>query len=373
MKIGILTLPLHTNYGGILQAYALQEVLRRKGHETVQLNGTLKLHTLPGLKAPLAYAKRCILKYVLGKEVDIFIEKTKYRESLIVSKHTEKFIEKYITYSNVPLNKLPKNFTDAIVVGSDQIWRPSYNTYIPDTFLEFAKNWDIKRVAYAPSFGKSDWEFTESQTDVCGKLLRSFDGVSVREKSAISLCADKFSVGAQLVLDPTLLLFMSDYMKLIQDKPGTDDKGDLMVYVLDYDRDKHDTIEYLCNKFNYRSFRTGSDVEDNSADIGSRIQPPVEDWLRGFYQAKFVVTDSFHAVAFSIIFNKPFVVYGNKFRGLDRFNSLLSVVGLEDRLILNSESIKNAMLKEIDWNEVNEKLRLLREDSFEFLNRYFDE
>jgi hypothetical protein len=373
MKLGILTLPLNSNYGGLLQAYALQEVLKRKGHETIQLNGKTKYKTLPKFKAPLAYTKRFVLKYLFRRNIDIFIEKTMYEQSKIVNKHTEIFIEKYINYSNVPLNQLPENFVDALVVGSDQIWRPSYTDYIQDSFLEFAKKWSVKRVSYAPSFGKSDWEFTAAETKKCGKLLQSFDGVSLREKSAIPLCKEKFGVDAKFVLDPTLLLEKIDYMKLIEDTPVVDDEsmGDLMVYILDYDKDKKDTVEYLCNKFNYVSFRTGSEVENNEADIESRIQPPLEEWLKGFNEAKFIVTDSFHACVFSIIFKKPFIVYGNKFRGLDRFVSILSVLGLEDRLILNADQIKTTMPLEIDWNSVEGKLKLLQEESFTFLENYF--
>lgn len=373
MKIGILTLPLNSNYGGLLQAYALQEVLKRKGHETIQLNGKTKCQTLPGFKAPLAYTKRFILKYLLRKNVDIFIEKTMYEQSKVVNKYTEIFIEKYITYSNLPLEQLPENFVDAIVVGSDQIWRPSYTRYIPNSFLEFAKKWNVKRVSYAPSFGKSDWEFTAQETKKCAKLLLSFDGVSVREKSAIVLCKEKFGVEATFVLDPTLLLTKADYIKLVKGSTisETQSKGDLMVYILDLDKDKQDAIDHICKKFDYTSFRTGSEVENNKAAIESRIQPPLEEWLKGFNDAKYIVTDSFHACVFSIIFKKPFVVYGNKFRGLDRFVSILSALGLEDRLILNADDIKTTMPSEIDWNSVEEKLKLLQQESFAFLEKYF--
>ena len=211
MKIGILTLPLHTNYGGILQAYALQTVLERMGHQTVVLNHKRK-YSLPAWRLPLSYTKRVIKKFVLGrKDIRIFAEQHQNKEYAIVSQHTQRFIDTYIhTYNVESFKSLKAADFDAIVVGSDQVWRPKYfepmfGEGIDNAFLSFAHNWKIKRISYAASFGTEDWEYTDEYTRMCSELLGLFDAITVREESGVRLCKDKFGVDAEHVLDPTML------------------------------------------------------------------------------------------------------------------------------------------------------------------------
>ena len=140
MKIGILTLPLHTNYGGILQAYALQTVLERMGHEVQVLNREQKRH-VNKYRFPLFVAKRVVNKYILGRKIRIFQEHYFNRTYPIISQYTQPFIDKYIHYRNVDdLSTLRPNEYEALVVGSDQIWRPSYYSKIENAFFVFAKN-----------------------------------------------------------------------------------------------------------------------------------------------------------------------------------------------------------------------------------------
>jgi len=105
--------------------------------------------------------------------------------------------------------------------------------------------------------------------------------------------------------------------------------------------------------------------------INDCVFPPVEEWIRGFIDAEFVVTDSFHGTVFSILFNKPFVSIGNKGRGLSRFTSLLKMFKLENRLIFNSEYCNLDNLNSIDWERTNSILRDKREKSLRFLYEYF--
>ena len=107
------------------------------------------------------------------------------------------------------------NQFDAIIVGSDQVWRPLYNSNIEDYFIGFDEYGDFKRIAYAASFGISSWEFDVNQTQKCSSLLKKFNAVSVREFSGADLCSNYFNVRAKVVLDPTLLLNKYDYIHLI--------------------------------------------------------------------------------------------------------------------------------------------------------------
>lgn len=333
MRIGILSLPLHTNYGGILQAYALQTVLERMGHKVVVID-TPNVKFAPSL---FTLAKR-LVKRLLGYRVGVFSEWKHNRVYPIISQHTQPFVDKYIhrRVVNSP-EELRANEFDAIIVGSDQVWRPKYYGKIENAYLAFAKDWHIKRIAYAASFGTDDWEYTPEQTKTCGELLRMFDAVSVREASGVQLCKEHFGVEALHVLDPTMLLDKEDYIHLIEAAGTPKSKGTLLNYILDDSPEKRALIEWVARENNLVPFRVNSRVEDHAAPLEERIQPPVELWLRGFYDAEFVVTDSFHACVFSILFGKPFVVVGNKERGMARFESLLKMFGLEDRLVSSVE------------------------------------
>lgn len=364
MKIGILTLPLHTNYGGILQAYALQTVLERIGHEVVVFD-TDKHRSLQFSKMPLIYSKR-ILKNVLGRKCEIFPEQKWNREYPVISQYTQPFIGKHIHRLVInDLRKLNEKDFDTIVVGSDQIWRPIYYPNIANAFLDFAKGWNIKRLSYAVSFGTDKWEYTEQQTNICKELIKKFHAISVREDSGIRLCEEHFNMNAVHVLDPTMLLTADDYISLFKCANTPKSKGNLLVYVLDENKEKSSFIENLAKEKKLQPFRVNSKVEDHNAPLNERIQPPVEQWLHGFYNAEFVITDSFHASVFSILFQKQFVVIGNKKRGLSRFSSLLKMFGLEDRLVTDTKSI--TALRDIDYQLVNNKLQEKKEYSLSFL------
>ena len=357
MKIGILTLPLHTNYGGILQAYALQTVLERMGHEVVIFNHERK-YRLPLWRLPLSYTKRIIKKYILGrKDTKIFAEQKLRDDYTKISQHTQKFIDTYLhTYNVETFKKLKSTDFDAIVVGSDQVWRPKYFVSlfvdrIENAFLSFARKWNIKRISYAASFGTEDWEYTEEDTKHCGELLSLFDVITVREASAVRLCKDKLGVDALHVLDPTMLLTKEDYIKLFDAANTPSSSGNLLTYILDSTPEKTDVINKISKEKGLIPFCVNSNAKGPNVSVEERIQPPVEAWLRGFYDAEFVVTDSFHACVFSIIFGKPFVVIGNKDRGMPRFECLLKMLGLEDCMF--SKDKKN-VVKYCDYTKLRE-------------------
>ena len=330
MKIGILTLPLHTNYGGILQAYALQTVLERMGHEVVIIDEPIRKGPKPPIRT---YFKRLLLK-IKGKITTTNYEQYYLDVYHIINAEILRFINNNINRVIVdsPTSLNEKEF-DALVVGSDQIWRCAYYNNIEDAYLNFAKQWkNVKRIAYAPSFGTDDWEYSEMQTKICKELIGKFDAVSVREKSAIMLCRNKFNVTAQLVLDPTLLIEREFYIKMFALK-APPSNGELLHYILDKTPSMLAIVDKIAENNKYDAFSINGNIllPDNHPE--RYIKPSVESWIRGFYDAKLIVTDSFHACVFSMIFNKPFVVVGNKTRGMARFESLLSMFGQDFRLI----------------------------------------
>ena len=353
MKIGILTLPLHTNYGGILQAYALQTVLQRMGHEVVVIDKA-QYRQLKLYKKPFVYTKRLIKKYIFRKNIRLFSEQYYNQTYPIVSQYTQQFIDKYINRIEVDdLTTLQEKDFDAIVVGSDQIWRPQYYPKIENAYLDFAKSWNIKRIAYAASFGTDKWEYTSKQTRCCAELLRKFNFVSVREDSGMKFCRERFGVEVEHVLDPTMLLDVEDYIGLIQDSNTSKSKGTLLNYILDETQEKKDLIAKIAKEKSLIPFSVNSNVENLTLPVEVRMKISVEQWLRGFHDAEFVITDSFHACVFSILFNKPFIVLGNKKRGMARFHSLLQIFGLEDRLIFDVDFKIGKVNKMIDWKNIN--------------------
>lgn len=365
MKIAILTLPLHTNYGGILQAYALQTILERMGHEVCLIERRARPTRLPLWKMPYSYGKR-IIKNLTGHPYPIFYEQKKDREAPIVAQNTNKFIQKYI--KRLVVNEFtdihPEDF-DVIIVGSDQIWRSKYFPKIETAYLNFTKDWNIKRIAYAASFGTDEWEYSTKQTQNCRHLISQFIAVSVREESGIDLCHKYLGTNAKQVLDPTLLLKTEDYISLFKSINVPKSSGNLLGYILDDTPEKISFISHIAKLQGLIPFRVNSKVENKIAPLSERIQPPLEKWLRGFYDAEFVITDSFHACVFSILFHKPFLVIGNKERGMSRFQSLLSMFGLEDRLVDVHSQIN--LHAKIDWNAVDDILKKKREEARRFL------
>ena len=366
MRIGILTLPLHTNYGGILQAYALQTVLERMGHDVCLIEKKRQPLRLPLWKAPLSYGKR-IIKNLTGNPFPIFYEQKMNREEPIVRQNTDKFINKYIKRRIVDdFSDIKETDFDALVVGSDQVWRPKYFSEIEHAYLDFTESWNIKRIAYAASFGTDEWEYTPEQTKRCSNLLKQFDAVSVREKSGVSLFKEHFHVDAVHVLDPTMLLSADDYVKLFEATGTPDSKGSLLCYILDETPEKTALVNKIAEEKHLVPFRVNSMIENSMSPLNERIQPPVEQWLRGFYDAEYIVTDSFHACVFSIIFNKLFIAIGNVNRGLSRFMSLLDIFGLDDRLF--TDMSESQSVDYINWQEVNALLDTKRKAAKDFLN-----
>lgn len=386
MEILILTQPLHTNYGGLLQAYALQQILKGMGHDVVtdRLGVVRKLPLWNRALRFLYHAVQfCILKnyryYPYRYLFVSFDKESKAKRSIAVN--TERFVNTHIdtidllTRSNESVIDAVRQF-DAIVVGSDQVWRATMSD-IPTYFLSFTKAINVKRIAYAASFGTDDLnEYSKMDMKIASESIKLFDAVSVREKSGVHLCRDYFKMDAVHVLDPTMLLSKDDYLKLIEEEDKPCSENILLTYVLDRTQEKNDIIQRVGEALHLTSCENGAVkyfsnvVESNVSEC---IYPSVSRWVAGFRDAQFVVTDSFHGTVFSIIFNKPFVAILNSKRGSSRFISLLSVLGLENRLISTTNDLLEEHLKPIDYTEVNKILNDWRYLSISFMERHLKE
>lgn len=371
MKIGILTHPLETNYGGLLQAYALQHVLRRLGHDaiTIDRHNSHKYNNF--FHHLLGFLKRCYIHYLKGENCTTawnpFLSDEEYS---IISAKMKSFVDKNICVTrrilSSDLSLIEDEYMfDAYVVGSDQVWLPNY---CPNSFLDFVNRDDVIRITYAASCGKMSFANNPKLANECSELAKKFKAISVREEALLDLCRDYLSVDAVHVLDPTLLLYKEDYLALIDNQDNMEDL--IFAYILDHSSRKTELI-------NKTSELTGKLVKNGNVDhyytkgckyrLEDCIFSSVEDWLSGLNRAEFVIADSFHGTALSIVFNKQFAVIANNKRGIDRFKSLFAQLGITDRFAESTSDIEHLLRTPIDYTIVNQKLNILRKESISFL------
>lgn len=377
MKVAILTQPLGHNYGGMLQAYALQTYLKKLGCEVVTID---RKKPEKNIVKSAKNNTLNFLRHCLSKQTQSFVFEHLYKFSVLKNLH--QFRDQNITLS--PLcnteHKVFKHFEentyDLIIVGSDQVWRPKYSPSIMNYFLDFLEKTESNStcISYAASFGVDEWEFTDEQTEACKKLIKKFDAITVRESSAVNLCKNYFDVDAEKVVDPTMLLDATDYEKLISLDSSISFEGKVLSYVLDPKEDKQKIANTVSSILGKETFYLKTEKElthVNQNEIDYCRYPEVELWLSAFKDASYVVTDSFHGCVFCILFNKPFIAIGNASRGLARFESLLSMFGLEERLVLSAIEITESKINvNIDWSKVNQLRKAHSEKGKTFLQKY---
>lgn len=373
MKIAILTHPLGKNYGGIMQAYALQKLLINLGHSPITID--LKADDSNLLYRSARLLRRFSHKLTGNRKAPINIAK----HFSFLTRKNQAFINHNIYQSQriTKSSNLYQHFYeeeyDAVIVGSDQTWRPKYVSNIYDYYLDFLKNKDIRRIAYATSFGVDNWEYSKSQTKKCSQLAQLFDCISVRESSGVELCSKYLKVHSTFVLDPTLLLEKNDYLKLINCKDVASQSKGVFTYFLDSSAVKTEAANHVASILNTFIFKTQarcslSDLQC-SKNISDYEMPSVSTWLTSFYNSEFVLTDSFHGMLFSIIFDKPFLVIINQERGAARFHSLLKQLDaldvlIEDPKLINSFTNQDILRsKTINKSNLNE----LKKISLDFI------
>ena len=344
------------------------------GHDVVVLRREYARQRISVCGALTYYAKH-IVKLALGKQSSWHYAMSNDVRNY-VGKNTLRFIQdnlqpsSALCYSTEQLDAEVERWgLDAIIVGSDQVWRPVYSPGQSDyffKFLPFGKK--IRRISYAASFGVDECPFNQEEQRAYSELLKHFSAVSVREASAVGICRDTLKVEATLVLDPTMLLDSTDYAGLTAERQS---RGKLFCYVLDRTEEKQKAIASISLETGLKHFEVLPELPNTVYnvynDIEKCVQPPLESWLSAFQEAEMVITDSFHGTVFSIIFNKPFWVIGNPNRGMARFHSLLNMFGLEHRLV-TEDSIADIDIREaIDWQRVNAKRSEMKQSSLHFL------
>ena len=374
MKVGILTQPIGRNYGGILQNWALQQVLKNIGHnpEMIWRYYNIPPYNFKLIPRRIASFIKCIYRKYLKNNPNDLISNPFSREysafpQCMDYEFINQIVHTCICRNDEELrNIVKKGNYDAFIVGSDQVWRTQYSPHIETYFLDFLSEDDHrKRIAYAASFGVENDYMSETEIEKCKPLLKRFDAVSVREYSAIEILKSRFErKNGFLALDPTLLLEREVYESRIVGETSLETKG-LACYVLDETADTRLISADIARAYSI-------DVMKYSIEYENGKMLTVPEWLAVIKDSRFIITDSFHGILFSIIFNKDFIAISNKGRGQDRFKSILNQLDLNDRLVdsySDFESRREFLLSPIEYDSINSKLSLLRGKSIDWLRK----
>lgn len=259
---------------------------------------------------------------------------------------------------------------DALITGSDQIWNSSC---IPTMGLHyFGINADLSKqrlIAYAPSFGKNRFEASNNDIETLKRYFQEFAAISVRETDGVNLLKELFGYyDAIRVLDPTMLMPKEYYLRLARIKQAKCKKT-LAYYILDITPDKMRYIKEMAFRHGLKPINMFLPDDSGIPLIGkikSLKYPSIEKWIKIIAESEMVITDSFHGTVFSIIFNRDFVTFGNEARGNSRFDSLLSLLGLTERLVNTTDNYSIAD-KHINYQSVNVELENYIKQSESFL------
>ena len=364
MKIALITIHNANNYGAIFQAYATQVVLSKYGdvkiinYENRHVSRSFDLiRFVPSVHGVMGFVK------------DVLRLFPRYR---VISKF-ERFIYNNLNltcvYSSSDLKDGKAPVYDVYVSGSDQIWNPiciSEKQQIDGNyFLEFAANGMVK-LSYASSMG--GYKYTEAEASVVKSYLQGFDSISVRELDAKLYLETLLGKPVQHVLDPTLLLDKSEWLHVAGGASNTETTEDyILLYTVPKSPLIREVVDQVSKKLQMKVIAIDQGLTA-SAKVNKQIRDAgPEEFLRFFAGAKYVITDSFHGVCYSLNFEIPFVAVSSGIHS-NRIESLLNLVGLEERLVKNNTQIKR-VLSECDYTLAYNKLHKEREKSMKYISK----
>ncbi len=356
MKIGILTFQCAHNYGAVLQAYALQEVLKNLGHEVKVINYRpdyiINVYKTPKLSISVRHPL-----WMVKHNIKVIV---KYPRALRRHKAFTRFIEGRLNLTSPCDKETVVSDMDTYIFGSDQIWNTGITGGYDDIFwgkLPFEKG-NKKYITYAASMGK-DSIADEDKKWIAG-YLKNFDAISVRENSLMNMLAPLTDKDVRQVLDPTLLAPRSLWDKL---DDNVQERGYVLVYQVRHDKNTMEFANHIAHQLNAKVIILEIYINWKEDQNRKSCASP-EDFVSYIKHASCVVTTSFHGTAFSVIFNKPFycLELGDGEDGRSR--SLLHSLRLDDRMV---DKLARPQFTEVDYSEANQLLDGLRKSSEQFL------
>lgn len=359
----IVTTTTNNNYGNIVQRYALQEFLRKNNYNFIG-------YYFYGFYWRVFFTKLSIFSYPLRSLASKILHKNPQGHSGIYNYRTLSiFCNKRIN-QKLFLPFLHKRYK-IYITGSDQnLGTPIKKEFFTpwQNFLLKFVTWDATRISYASSFGKGDLgkENDFIKSDTAKYLMQKFNAISIREKSGVEIAKHIWGIEARQVVDPALLLERADYDHLI-DNPTAELRHTAPVFhYLLRTREGSPLLTFAQKIADSLKLNMNGPLTHASASLMS-----VEQWLKGFRDSQLVVTNSFHGVILSIIYNTNFVVLCPRKdeSGAVRFQDLLGSLGLSDRVIFDDQfdnfDIKS--VPEISWSQVNQQVKEMRNDSAKWL------
>lgn len=364
-KVGILNFQYSThNYGAVLQASALEYVIKREFN--------IPTEHIDFVPVPVNETSR-LRQFIVRALKQLGVTNPNKRPDIANEQVFECFRKDFITRSAATLSDKSafsgqyRGYSH-VVVGSDQVWRTSYTKQNADLFfLPFSRG-PIK-ISYAASFGVDLWEESKYfKNSEFIEWLNDFDHVSVREAAGVDICSQSLMyTKAVHVLDPTLLAGLDFFESILQhyELAGKPESltPTVAYYKLDVDRSFSDAAESLASKLNTQAENFYYKPNGNGYEYFS-----VPEWLDKVKSSQVVLTDSYHCICLAILFKKEFVCVSNASRGVSRLESLLGMVGLEERLVSSPDNIESALKNPIDYVCVEKKLEALRVESKRYLH-----
>lgn len=373
-KIGMLTFYSEYNYGAMLQAYALQTKIKELGYSAEFIRFFDRKFKEEKPTNAICRVKK-ILKNL--KSVEFSIKKYIINRHIGERKYSlfDDFVERYIStsrnayYSLEDLKKADNEY-DAFVTGSDMVWS-DIGQNLDAYFLTFAS--EGKRISYAPSLTGRENETVE-QREQYKNWINRIDFLSCREKYGVNYISNITGRKAKQVVDPTLLI-----EKEVWKEKFHIEKRHGQPYILCYmfrgiKKAMLKKIKYYAKENNLRIIFIPMSVQETLYDLknGSDASYGPKEFVELFYNASYVVTNSFHGLLFSLIMNKPFSLIhrgkGNEWlKHEERMTNILSLLDIENCFVNESDFDMN-LNWDIDYNIINSKISELRRDSLDYLS-----
>ena len=368
MTIGIVTFYNSNNYGAMLQAYALQSYLEVRGHDVIFMKDENRADDPLWKPTPLwkFFSKRNLRPFGFGIRSTLFNSNREIAERRMLRNIVRPFVKKNLHVSTNTLSSgpLPLDLQRAAyIVGSDQVWHSVWKANrISEVFLTFAPA-GSKRIAYAASFGGTDW--TGEHRSIVSDLLQKFDAIGVREKFGVETVKRISNCHAEHVPDPTLL-HRNDFYNNLAKQAGKDSCAKAFVFEYIFRPSAASLFHCKLSSVFKARFRSARCHPPNISN-----QPTVASWMKNMRDSAFVLTDSFHGTVFAILWHKPFIALtrsGNIGDGNERLVSLLSPLGLSNRMFSEYDEARvDAVLHEmIDWRHVDSIIDSWREHANNF-------
>ena len=360
VRIALMTFHSETNFGAVLQAYALQRSILDMGCSATFLNYRCK-GIDDGYRFRYLFKRAAIVTFKNLIYLPVYLKKKWVFHA---------FVSKYLQVSNQNLNlsrpsqvaRINDQF-DAFMVGSDQIWNYRLTAFDEAYFLAFVDKGKMK-YAYAASFGVES--IPNGLKEEYRRLLQGFQIITAREKSGAGIARELIGKEVETVLDPTLLMDRGKWMQMCQ-SANVRSGNYILVYLLSKSPLLMESAAQLarmldCDIVVLNSGEVVSGIPTKSIRVGNPIT-----WIRYVSDAQFIVTNSYHGMLFSLIFAKEFLVEcrPTQFNVNSRIFDLLESLGLKDRLVDQNSNVTG--LDTIDYARVNPILDGKRTRSLDIL------